>query len=176
MTNDELHETIVRWIARVTGRTTIKAYQSGPRPAQPYIMVNMTGTARVRENEQAVEYTPDRADEPPPVNGVYPDITAAPVIETEWRFSVHGYGGEQSTDLLRPIESARRLSQILEPVYPDLIVFDTSAIRSVPEWVNNVWEHRANIDLFVRGLTRDGFVISTIDGIEGFIVTREGST
>lgn len=182
MTNDEIIDAVVQWVAGVTGTATIRAYQSGPRPALPYIMVNLTGQAEVRDNPQGIDYTPSREDEDPPTedtagNPEYPPITAAPVIETEWRFSIHGYAATdgQATDVIRPIKSAQRLSEILEPMNPNLFIHETSQFRNVPEWVNSAWEPRANIDLFLRGLTRDGFVISTIDDIEGYNVTREGS-
>lgn len=183
MTNDQIIGDVVEWIKKATGApAVIRAYESGPRPPVPYIMVNLTGQNEVRDNEHLVEYTPTRADEPPPTedtagNPEYPDITAAPVIETEWRFSIHAFAAtdSQATDLIRPIKSAQRLSEIMEPLNPNLLIHETSQIRNVPEWVNNAWEPRANIDLFLRGLTRDGFVISTIDAIEGYNVTREGS-
>lgn len=182
MTNEQIIANVVQWVTKVTGRTVIQAYQSGSRPALPYIMINMTGQIEVRDHEQAFEYTPDREDEPPPTEDTagdpeYVDIAAAPVIETEWRFSIHGFGPTDmiSMDLLRPIKSAQRLAETHEPLYPTFIIHDTSLIRNVPEWINNAWEPRCVMDLNLRGLTRDGFVISTIDDIEGYNMTREGS-
>lgn len=180
MTNDQVHESLVAWIATVTGQTTIKAYQSGPRPVGVYLMVNLTGTVNVRDNPELIDYSPDRDDEPAPTEDtagdpIYPDITATPVVETEWRFSVFAYGGDQPSDRLRPIVSAQHLTQVVEPMYPDLHVHEVSQIRSVPEWVNAEWEQRAQVDVFLRGLTRDGFVISTIDDIEPFNVSRIGT-
>ena len=161
MTNDEVHEALVRWIAKITGRTTIKAYQKTKSPALDYVMVNFTGMSEVREHAQLIEYSEagtgdiDTGDE-------FPDVTATPVIETEWRFSVHAYGSSP-TDILRPIVSAQKLSQVTEPLLPGLILFELSQIRHVPEFINNAWEFRAQIDIFLRGLTRDGHVIDVIE-------------
>lgn len=177
MTDDELHGRVVEFVARVTGVPTIQAYGSGPAPAGIYAMVNFTGSSAVRDHEQVIEYTPSRDDEDPPVldsggDLEYPPITATPVIEREWRFSVHAYGGARPSDVLRPIESAAKLSEILEPLFPDVVLHDVSQVRYVPEWINNAWEPRAQVDIIMRGLTRDGFVINVVDEIEPFVVTR----
>lgn len=173
MTDDELHGRVVEFVARVTGRPTIRSYQSGPPPAGVYVAVNFTGSSAVRDHEQTIDYTPTREDEPAPDSaGDYPPITATPVIEREWRYSVHAYGDPQPSDVLRPIESAAKLSEILEPLFPDVVLHDVSQVRSVPEWINNAWEPRAQVDIIMRGLTRDGFVINVIEEIEPFVVTR----
>lgn len=168
MTNDEIHSAVVRWIASVTGITTIKSHQSGPDPALPYVMVNFTGEAEVREHAQTVEYI----DTGIPNDQGQNKISAAPVIEVEWRFSVHSYG-PVPTGLLRPIVSAAKLAQVMEPLFPGLVIHEVSQIRNVPDWINNRWEPRAQMDLIVRGLTRDGFVIDTIDE-NSFDIARAG--
>lgn len=175
MTDDQIWTQCTQFVATACpGVNVIRAYESGPRPSLPYIMVNFTGSRNVRENEMEMEYEDrDEDAEQPDSNGEFPKINVAPVIEKEWSYSVHAFGAVPS-DVLRPIESARRVSQIMEGMRP-LTVFDTSMIRSVPEWVNNDWEPRANMDIFLRGLTRDGFVIDTIDDIEPFTATREGT-
>lgn len=179
MTNDELHSLLVRWIAKVTGKTVIKAYQAEDPPAEPYIAVNLLSSLPVRAHEQNFEFTPpDQTHEDPPETGtdglIYPDVTQIPVIETEWHFSVHAYGGKQATDHLRPLPSAITISQVMEPLYSGIIVHSVSAIRSVPEFVNAAWQQRAQADVFLRGLTRDGFVIDLISDIQPFEFTREG--
>lgn len=151
MTDDEVHSAVVRWLASITGETVIKAHQEGPRPPLPYVMVNMTGTAEVREHAQVVDYEEDTAG-----------VLAAPVIETEWRFSVHAYG-PKPTGFLRPVRSAAQLAQKVEPLMPSLVVHEISQVRNVPDWVNERWEPRAQMDMFVRGLTRDGFAIDVIE-------------
>lgn len=151
MTDDDVHSAVVRWLHGLTSLVVIKAYQEGPRPALPYIMVNLTGTAEVREWQQGSEYDEDTAG-----------VTASIVIETEWRFSVHAFG-PTPTDALRPIVSAAQSAQKMEPLYPTLILHECSQIRSVPELINEKWEPRAQMDIFVRGLTRDGALIDVIE-------------
>ncbi|MBG6211680.1 hypothetical protein IWQ49_006371 [Labrenzia sp. EL_126] len=162
MTNDEVHSAVVRWInASTAGTPTIKAHQSGDRPGTPYIMVNFTGLVEVQRWHQKIEYT-----ETENLNSAGEKIVeAAPVIEMEWRFSVHAYG-TAPTDELRPIVSAIKMQQPMEPLQPDLIVHEVSRIRNVPDWINNAWEPRAQMDFIVRGLIRDSVNVDTIDEYE----------
>lgn len=155
MTDDEIIGKVVEWLATLTGRVVIQSHQSGPRPALPYLMVNLTGTDDVRDHEQDVEYI-DVSSE---------NMTAAPVLEVEYRFSLHAYGATSalSTDLLRPVRSAVKISQIMEPLWPTLVVHEISQTRNVPEWINEAWEPRAQMDMMMRGLTRDGFTVDPIE-------------
>jgi hypothetical protein len=123
-------------------------------PALPYNMVNLLTTQPVREHEQTIEYEDQGTD-----------VKATPVIEVEWHFSVHSYG-PQPTDNLSPIRSAAKLSQVMEPMFPSLIVHSVSQIRNVPDWINNGWQPRAQMDVFLRGLTRDGFLVDVIEQTE----------
>ena len=152
MTNDEVHGALVRWIASLTDLKTIRAYQGKKTPPLPYIMVNFLGQAKVRQHPQTVEYVGDGED---PVTGV-------PVIEVEWRFSVHAYGDEP-TDILRPIVSGVQLSQVMEPLLPALVIHEVSQIRNVPDFINNAWQPRAQMDMFLRGIIRDGHGIDVIE-------------
>jgi len=154
MNDRDAHSQVVRWVKSVTGITTIKAYESGTAPTTPYNMVNMLGTRDIRAHEQVIEYADQGAD-----------VKATPVIEVEWSFSVHAYGANP-TDNLRGIRSAAKLSQVMEPMLPSLIVHEVSQIRNVPDWINNQWQPRAQLDLFVRGLTRDGFLLDVIEQTE----------
>lgn len=162
MTDDQVHSALVRWLRGLTDVTVIKTHQSGPAPAAPYIAVNMTATRQIRQYAQNVEYEEsdtsemDTADESPPV-------TATPVIEVEWQFSCHAYG-QQPTGILRPVRSAIQIAQAQEPMLPNLVIHECSQIRNVPDWINESWEPRAQIDIFVRGLTRDGgFAVDVIE-------------
>ena len=101
MTNDEVHEGVVRWVRERTGvARVIKAHQSGPAPATPYVMVNLTVAVELHAHPIATEYAGTTT------------ITATAVIEMEWRFSVHAYG-PHPTDLLRPLVSAHKIAQTL---------------------------------------------------------------
>lgn len=158
MTDLEVWSAVIRWFNARTALTTIKSHESGATPAGSYIMVNLLGVFEVREHAQDIEYS-EGAD---PVGPDLPPITAKPVIEAEWRFSVHAYGGSP-TDILRPIVSARKLAQIHEPLMPGLIIHSISRIRNVPDWINNQWQPRAQMDFNVRGLTKDGHIIDVIE-------------
>lgn len=165
MTDDDVVTRLCAWLETITGVKVIEDHQGGPRPALPYVMVNFTGAAQVRENEQSFDYEEVVEGE---------ETLAAPVIETEWRFSVHAYG-IAPTQTLRPVVSASKMTQTMEPLYPALVIHEISQIRSIPDWIDTRWEPRAQMDLFLRGLTRDGFIIDPIDGITPFKITREGS-
>lgn len=158
MTNDEIHSAIVGWVAAVTKFVAIKTYQPDPAPASPYITVTLTGMAPVREQVQTVEYT----DTGEPNSEGKNRISAAPVIEQEWQFSLNAQG-PQPTDMLRPIFSAAKLSQITEPMFPNLAVHEVSSIKDATALVDGEWKLQAQMDVKLRGLTRDGFVIDVID-------------
>lgn len=158
MTEDEVISAVVRFVARVSGIVAIRANEGGNAPALPYAMVNFTGLAEVREHAATIEFT----DTGLPNSEGEHIISAAPVMEIEWRFSVHAYGADPASKL-RPIKSALKISQVLEPALPLLVIFDSSQIRSVPDWIDNRWEPRAQMDLFVRGIIRDDFDVDVID-------------
>lgn len=154
MTDDDIHKAVVRWVkARTLLPVVIKGEQGGDLPALPYGMVNLTGTAEVRAHPQEIEYEDQ--------GGVL-GVLAFPIIETEWRFSIHSYG-PNPTDKLRPLRSAYHLAQANEPLMPGMVIHSMSQIRDVPDYVNEAWEPRGQVDLFLRGLTRDGVLINTIE-------------
>lgn len=158
MKDTEVHSSVVRWLAGITGKVVIKSHQGGDDPALPYLMVNLLTTQEVRGHSQFDDWT-EAGD----------DVTATPQIETQWHFSVHAYGPEP-TDILRPVRAAAQLAQMNEPLMPGLVVHDLSFIRHVPDFVNNRWQPRAQMDLYLRGIVQDGFVV---DVIEQFSFTHE---
>ena len=163
MTNDQVHTALNQWIRSKTGNgTIIKAHQGGTAPTGNYIMTNFTGSAEVRRNNITVEFTDTGVENSEGENV----ITAAPVIEYEWRFSVHAYG-TSPTDRLRPIVSAMKMLQPMEALgVQGLHVHEISQIRNVPDWINNTWQPRAQMDLFVRGIIRDS--VGTVDVIDEY--------
>lgn len=162
MTNDQVHTALNQWIKAKTGVANIvKANLGGTAPALPYIMTNFTGSVEVRQHHIKVDYT--ETDQENSEGELI--VTAAPVIEMEWRFSVHAYG-TSPTDRLRPIVSAVKLEQPMEPMFPGLTVHEISQIRNVPDWINNAWQPRAQMDLFVRGIIRDS--VGTVDVIDEY--------
>lgn len=161
MTDDQVHIALCGWLEEIAGVEVIVTHDSGAAPAGAYIAVNMTTTRQIRQHAQNVEYEDadtaemDTGDE-------YPPVKAAPVIEVEWQFSCHAYG-PHPTDILRPVRSAIQIAQVQEPLLPSLVIHECSQIRNVPDWLNNAWEPRAQMDIFVRGLTRDGFTVDVIE-------------
>lgn len=153
MTDDQVHSVLVRWLAGLTGAQVIKTHQSGPAPAQPYIAINLTTTRQIRQFAQDIEYVEDTEGE----------VAVSPVMEVEWQFSCHAYA-PYPTGLLRPVRSAVQLAAGQVSVLPSIVIHDASQIRNVPDWLNERWELRAQMDIFVRGLTRDGeFPVDVIE-------------
>lgn len=152
MTTDDVHSALVRWLAGVTGVRVIKGYQGGPMPPPPYVAVHVTGSVPVREWPQKIEFAEKDTAE---TWGDMPPMTARPVMEMEWRFSVHAYGASP-IDTLRPVVSASKLSQAIEPLFPAFVIHEVSQIRNVPDWINEQWQPRAQMDVILRGLLKDG--------------------
>lgn len=163
MTNDQVHTAVNQWIRSKTGNgTIIKAHQGGTAPTGNYIMTNFLGAVEVRQREITIDYT--ETDQENSEGELI--VTAAPVIEMEWRFSVHAYG-TSPTDRLRPIVSAMKMLQPMEALGAQgLHVHEISQIRNVPDWINNAWQPRAQMDLFVRGIIRDS--VGTVDVIDEY--------
>jgi hypothetical protein len=171
MTDDEIWSAVVRWLKAKTGLVTIKANEGGNDPPRPYLVANLTGSVEVHQRPMEIEYVGTTT------------ITATPVIEMEWRFSVHAYALEpidpvtkvkrnpvpkKPTDILRPIISAHKLSQAMEPLYPAITVHEVSQIRNVPDWINNAWQPRAQMDMIVHGIIRDS--VGEVDAIEEYSI------
>lgn len=122
----------------------------------------MTGVTEVRTHPQDVQF--ERQDE---------QSQASVIIETEWQFSLHVYG-EDPTTVLRKLRASFHMLQANAPLIPDLIVHDFSQVRNVPDYVNEDWEPRAQMDVYLRGLTRDGVLVNTIEEIK-VSVNREAN-
>lgn len=166
---DIVFSTLVRWVNAITGLKVIRAYPGATESfASPYLMLNLLSARSLHAHEQDVEYVEtDVVDD----ETGFKLIEAQPVIEMEWMFSLNCYG-ENSMDILRPIVGASKLQQILEPMYPELILHRVSDRRHLPEFINAEWQDRSQIDLFMRGIVQDGFVVDVIDAIETTIVQR----
>ncbi len=164
MNDSDLWTAVVQRIAAITKLKVIKTEETGPRPPLPYIKVSFLGSRSLRDHPRDIDWNPARADDPgPDTAGNYFDVTATPLIDTEWHFSISAYDEKVCTGLLLPIRSAYELSQILEPLFPLLSVNDMSRVRRIPETINAKWEERAQCDIYVHGVTRNGFVVDVID-------------
>ncbi|QIG68885.1 hypothetical protein EVB71_033 [Rhizobium phage RHph_Y55] len=140
MKDRDVHSAVVDWLAVKTGIVFIKDHGEGPRPELPYGMVNLLGVIEIRAHVSDILYEDVAVDE----------ARASTVTENEWRFSCHVYGPE-GISYLRPVRQAKHLSQQDEPLAPGLNVHEVSQIRNLPEFINNRWEPRAQMDLMIRG-------------------------
>jgi hypothetical protein len=162
MTDDDVWSNFNVWIARITGLTSIRVWQSGDMPDRPYMVTNLTGSRQVRDWHQ------DLIGEEDEESG---RVLVAPIIEMEWNFSVNCYG-ETPMNVLRPIYAASKLTQVEEPNFPGLVIHQCSQIRNLSEWHDHDWEPRAQMDVDLRGLTADGHLIDTIETSEGVTFIR----
>lgn len=193
MKDSEVHSAVVRWVRKIIGGTVIKADQDGPRPTLPYTIVRLVQQRALREFPQFEEFDPpltlassttvlasedDLNASLLTDDSALGDVTAYPIIETEWHFSVNAYGRPPidhktklpvspkpafPTDILRPLRAAAELAQMNEPLMPGMTVHEVSDVRNLPEVINERIEPRAQIDIYLRGIVRDGFVIDTIN-------------
>lgn len=161
MTNRSIHSNLVRWLAQLTGVNVIKSHQGEDRPALPYIMVNFVRFNVLRDHEEYIECT--GGEHAPGAPGPYDPVTATPIMEGEWDFSIHAYHATDPTELLMPIYGASKLSQIMEPLFPTMVISGISQIRHLPEFINNEWEMRAQVDLSIRGMANYGFELDVIE-------------
>ena len=157
MTDDEVQSSVVRWIASVTGVTVIKAFQGIDRPPLPYVMVEFGTVEELSDNPEQFRY-----EELSTTNSEGErEVSVTPLLELEWLFLVYSFGEGQSS-ALRRIKQGVHIAQVQEPLTP-LTIHDTGVINSVPEFIDQHWEPRSQLNVMVRGVTTGGFVIDTIE-------------
>lgn len=170
MTSGAVTAALVRWLAQSTGLPTIQSHQSGARPADRYLRVNLTGVRELHRSPQNIEYAETEA-----LNASGERIVeAAPVLDMEWTFSIHSYGADPVAPLVS-VKSQTRLSQRLEPMHPALTINNTGPVNSVPEFINARWDPRAVMRITVVGLVRGAFAVDTVDEAT-VAVTRKSLT
>lgn len=164
MTDDQVQEALIRWLMAITGVTVIKAHQGIDRPELPYIMVEPGTISELSEHPEQMntEVLGTLNTE-----GLH-EVKATPVIELEWLMLVYSFGEGQSS-ALRKVKQAVHLKQIQEPLGV-LNIHETGVINSIPEFVDQAWEPRSYMNVMVRGVSTDGFVIDTIEEHGGFVV------
>lgn len=169
MTNVEVTEAVITWLRGVLGMTVIKDRQSGTRPALPYAVLDL---ANFRDlHEHVTDFAWETLATPVPgTDPVKMQRKVTPLVEVEWVFllMVYGPGGDQA---LRRLNAAYHLAQVQEPLMPSLVVHEVGLVNTIPEFVSQRWEDRAQCNLIVRGVSSDGFVV---DVIEDHTVTFEG--
>lgn len=50
-----------------------------------------------------------------------------------------------------------------ENLLPRLVVHEVGTINTIPEFIGQRWEPRAQTNVTLRGITDDGFVVDTIE-------------
>lgn len=162
MTELEQFAALRTWLLAVTGLPEIiRAHPSGARPAGVYGMLNLIRAERVNWPDD-LEYE---------AGGGGQSFDEVPVETWAWTWSFHAYGAGGADPMSR-VTSAAKSSGALLSLWP-LTLHETSAIRRLPELINEVWEERAQMDLTVHGLVRHGF---PVDVAEGVTVTAESTT
>lgn len=160
MTNDQVQEALVRWLRQVTGITVIKAHQGVDRPELPYLMIEQGTVDELSQHPEQLHYSENDDSQ----------IEVTPVLELEWLMLLFSFG-ENGSNALRKIKQAVHLAQIQEPLMPVLNIHETGVINNIPEFVDNRWEPRSQMNIMVRGVTSgDGFVIDTIEDHTPFVV------
>lgn len=166
MTNEDVHEAINKWLKGLTGLTFIMDRQSIKPPAMPYGMTDLSIVRTLRQRVSDISYVETDVENS---EGKL-EIMATPVMELEWTFLVFCYG-DNCEDVLRRVKMAMHLPQVQEPLMPDLVIHEIGNVNSVPEFVNERWEPRAQVNLSVRGVSSDGFVIDTIEEHEPLVIS-----
>jgi hypothetical protein len=156
MSDEVMQNMLVQWIANTAKCTCIRDYQAGKMPKLPYIAIHYIQSKEVRDHSQRFLWEEDDMSAPP-------RMWQAPVIEVEYMFSVNGFSSFSPTDLLKPLRSAAYVAQATEPLMPMFQVHEVGEIRNLSEWANDVWNNRAQMDLFLRGIEADGHLVDTIE-------------
>lgn len=163
MTFDEVQDIFIPWIANLTGVTVIAARQGIDRPAAPYIMVDKLTMTELTERPSDVAYRELGSQNSEGNN----EIEATPLIDVEWAFSVFSYGAGSDVYLQR-IQRLMHLSQIQEPMIPALNIHETGVLNNIPEFVDQAWEPRFQMNVMLHGVSNVGVVIDTIETHEPF--------
>lgn len=146
------------WLNGLLGVTVIKDRQQAQRPPVPYGMVDLASWGEVHEQARDITFETTGV---PNSEGKLEEL-ATPSIEMEWVFLFMLYG-EQGEALMRRVQAGVHLSQIQEPLRPNLVVHEVSRANSIPELVHETWEPRTQVNIFVRGMSSDSFVVDVIE-------------
>lgn len=153
MTEEQVTNAVVQFLNARLGILVIQADQSKPDPDVTHVAVRFTGLSEMRDNPQGDDFEDLSAE----------DVLQTQVIESEWRFSLHAYGPN-------PVSLMRKLRAAVHSIYRSkplldlkLELHEVSQIRNVPEYFNEQWQPRAQMDLYVRGLTKEGDLVDVIE-------------
>lgn len=136
-------------------------HQSQTRPTGNYCMLNLTNVERI-QMPLGFEYSDNTG---PNAGGTEPSFNKLLCGEWEWTFSFNAYA-QDAIDYLTAIKTATEIDHVDETGFAPLIIFSTSNIRRLPELIKEVWENRAQIDLFVRGIVNtEGVFVDSIEEV-----------
>jgi hypothetical protein len=150
LTNEEVHEELIVWLAGLLDLKVIKDRQGVERPALPYGMVDLANWRNLHEHVDDIRFSGTDV------------VTATPDLEIEWVFLFFVYGA-QGENLVRRLQSAVHLAQLQEPLRPRLTIHEVSSANSIPELVGEKWEPRSQVNIVVRGKSSDGFIVDVIE-------------
>lgn len=167
MTDDEVQEALIRWLNNLTGLTTIKANQGIQRPDGPYLMVEKATVEELSQHPSEITYELLETLNTESLQ----EMKATPIIELEWLMLVYSFGEGQS-GALRKLKQAVHLKQVQESLSSNLNIHETGVINSIPEFVDQRWEPRSQLNVMLRGVSNDGFVIDTIEQHTQFDIDR----
>ncbi len=160
--DDTVWDAVNLWVSNIVKVPTIRQWQSGPMPEFPYCVTNLLGSIPLRE------WMRDWWGDEDAASG---RVLMHPIIDMEWRFSIHAYG-DKPMNILRPLVTARQLTQTEELLYPALVLADMSQIRNLSEYHNEDWEPHAQVDMNWHGIIFDGHLVDTIETYEKITIIR----
>lgn len=135
----------------VTPTTVIFYYPNAPRPANPYITLNIDSLVRVGD-----DYIPK-----PDTDG---DSTI--VGDREFTLQVQSYG-ENCLTILEKIRSSLQKPSILDTLRDENIVFVNSLdITNITALLDTEWEQRGAMDLLFRIANTDEDNLGVIETVE----------
>lgn len=158
MTGNEVTEELVVWLSGIMAMAVVKDRQSVKRPPQPYCVVDLANVRDLNQHPRDIAYEELETEN---TEGKL-EVKATPEIEVEWTFLVQVYG-EAGFDALRKVANATHLAQMNESLMPRLVVAEVGTINTIPEFVGQRWEPRAQTNIMLRGTSSDGFVVDTIE-------------
>lgn len=169
MTEKQVRDAVRAWIASIMGITVIHSYQGGPEPAEPYGVLNLMMSDALYPHQIEDEFPFEMVPDPDNPGEEIEQVRQAPVRDWFWKFSVNVYGADGAT-ILRKISTARLVAQAVAPLLP-LSLYEVSQIRDATEILNEEWQSRAQMDIEIRGLVRDGIAIDVADTAAAVVLT-----
>lgn len=153
------------WLLAITSLPEIiRAHPSGARPADAYGMLNLIRSERVNWPDD-FEYEARAGDDEP--------FDEVPVEEWAFTWSLNAYGAG-CADALARVVSTTQSAAALAPLRP-LTLHETSAIRRLPELIEERWEERVQMDLTVHAVIRHRFPVDVAQGVTFNVEDASGS-